>query len=86
MKNGAKQTVDLEPLAELLRANNAFQLEQLAHLIAIRANLETAMIYLPACASGAEVSKASVDRIIRASHRTENSLLRKTREALKKFL
>lgn len=71
-------------MAKLLRENNALLLELLSSLITIRADIQTIMVYLPACASEREASRDAVMRLVEASHQEDKRLRAEVRKRLKK--
>jgi hypothetical protein len=68
----------------LMAENNKLLREQLNHLIALRADLQTVMVYLPACASGREASREAVLRLAKASAHCVTDLTRESRQRLKR--
>jgi hypothetical protein len=87
--NGNGKHVPLPPqpkggdIAKLLRHNNALLVEVLGSLLTIQANLQTVMLYLPACASGNDVSRDASMRICQASDKESKRLFRLIRKRLK---
>lgn len=90
MRNGNGKHVPLAPqpkgddIAKLLRQNNALLLEVLGSLLTIQANLQTVMVYLPACASEREASRDVVTRVCLAADKESKRLFRVIRKRLKK--
>jgi hypothetical protein len=61
-------------LEKLMQENNQLLREQAGHFIAMRAALETIMVYLPACATQQFVDRDAVKRITHAYAATQFGL------------
>jgi hypothetical protein len=84
MKNGEYESRYQKEVIKQLKLINALLLDHTNHIIAMRAMLQSIMIYLPACASEREASRDVVMRIIRACHTEDKKLRRITGRTLRK--
>ena len=85
MKNGKHTPATLDDLTALLRVNNGLLIEQMNHLITMRAHMEAIMIFLPSCESAEGADKATTMRLIRAWNMADKRLRKEASKRLKKL-
>ena len=83
MKNGEYESKYQKEIIKQLKFINALLRDHTDHMISVRAALEVIMVYLPACASGEEPSKATVMRLCKAYEVADKRIRRRTRKALR---
>ena len=83
MKNGEYESKYQKEIIKQLKLITALLRDHTDHMISMEATLEVIMAYLPACASGEEVSKATLMRLCKAYDQADKRIRRRTRKALR---